>query len=106
MSNPSEQTREGEESKPSDVNPNDQSDHFQEWEIMARAWLSSFPEAKAGSMEEVEAWIDSNHSSLPGNLKSMPRSDLCQRLISIQNLMRLSSTQVIILHTTFSCIYD
>ncbi|KGN64407.1 uncharacterized protein LOC101216205 [Cucumis sativus] len=95
MSNPVEQTREGgeeeEDPKPSDVNPNDHGDQSQEWEIMARAWLCSFPEAKAGSMEEVEAWIDSNHASLPGNLKSMPRSDLCQRLISIQNLMRLST---------------
>lgn len=91
MSNPAEQIQEGAEPKPSDLNPSDQSDHSQEWEVMARAWLSSFPEAKAGSMEEVEAWIDSNHASLPGNLKSMPRSDLCQRLISIQNLMRLSA---------------
>ena len=101
MSNPAEQIQEGAEPKPSDLNPSDQSDHSQEWEVMARAWLSSFPEAKAGSMEEVEAWIDSNHASLPGNLKSMPRSDLCQRLISIQNLMRLSA-QVIIIHNTFS----
>ncbi|CAK9327225.1 unnamed protein product [Citrullus colocynthis] len=91
MSNPVEQIQEGEDPKPCDVNPSDQGDQSQEWEIMARAWLCSFPEAKAGSMEEVEAWIDSNHASLPGNLKSMPRSDLCQRLISIQNLMRLST---------------
>ncbi|XP_022137036.1 uncharacterized protein LOC111008597 isoform X1 [Momordica charantia] len=90
MSNPAEETQ-GEQPKPSDLNPSDQSDHSQEWETMARAWLCSFPEARAGSMEEVEAWIDSNHASLPGNLKSMPRSDLCQRLISIQNLMRLSN---------------
>lgn len=100
MSNPVEQIQEGEDPKPCDVNPSDQGDQSQEWEIMARAWLCSFPEAKAGSMEEVEAWIDSNHASLPGNLKSMPRSDLCQRLISIQNLMRLS-TQVTLLHTTY-----
>ena len=105
MSNPVEQTREGgeeeEDPKPSDVNPNDHGDQSQEWEIMARAWLCSFPEAKAGSMEEVEAWIDSNHASLPGNLKSMPRSDLCQRLISIQNLMRLSTQVIPLLYTTY-----
>lgn len=107
MSNPVERTREGEEEgegedpKPSDVNPSDHGDQSQEWEIMARAWLCSFPEAKAGSMEEVEAWIDSNHASLPGNLKSMPRSDLCQRLISIQNLMRLSTQVIPLLYITY-----
>ncbi|KAF7838171.1 uncharacterized protein G2W53_006653 [Senna tora] len=61
----------------------------EEWETMARAWLCSFPEPKEVSMAEVEAWIDSNFASLPEGIKSMPRSDLCLRLISIQNCMRL-----------------
>ncbi|KAG7012313.1 hypothetical protein SDJN02_25065, partial [Cucurbita argyrosperma subsp. argyrosperma] len=56
MSNPAEQIQEGAEPKPSDLNPSDQSDHSQEWEVMARAWLSSFPEAKAGSMEEERTY--------------------------------------------------
>ncbi len=89
MSNSTEHTLE-EDQGPSrtDQNPNDQSDQqSQEWETMARAWLCSFPEAKAVSMDEVEAWIDVNHDSLPEGIKSMPRSDLCQRLISIQNCM-------------------
>lgn len=60
-----------------------------EWETMARAWLCSFAEAKAVSMAEVEAWIDSNLDSIPQGIKSMPRSDICQRLISIQNCIRL-----------------
>ncbi|GMY15116.1 LOC18438113 isoform [Fagus crenata] len=94
MSNSSEQTLE-EEHGPSDQNPNEQSEQQQseEWEIMARAWLCSFPEPKEVSMDEVEAWIDSNHHSLPEGIKSMPRSDLAQRLISIQNCMRLPSQE-------------
>lgn len=89
----SEQTlEEGHGPTPSDQNLNDQSDQLsEEWETMARAWLCSFPEAKAVSMDEVEAWIDSNLDSLPEGIKSMPRSDLCQRLIAIQNCMRLPS---------------
>ncbi|XP_059443009.1 uncharacterized protein LOC132175173 [Corylus avellana] len=91
MSNSTEQTLD-EDHGPSttDQNPNEQSDQqSQEWETMARAWLCSFPEAKAVSMDEVEAWIDANHGSLPEGIRSMPRADLCQRLISIQNCMRL-----------------
>ncbi|CAN6713606.1 unnamed protein product [Malus baccata var. baccata] len=65
----------------------------QEWETMARAWLCSFPEAKAVSMDEVETWIDSNFDFIPQGIKSMPRADLCHRLIAIQNCMRLPSQE-------------
>ncbi|KAG6633354.1 uncharacterized protein LOC122289867 [Carya illinoinensis] len=94
-SDSTEQTlEEGHGPTPSDQNLNDQSDQqSQEWETMARAWLCSFPEAKAVSMDEVEAWIDSNLDSIPEGIKSMPRSDLCQRLIAIQNCMRLPSQE-------------
>ncbi|KAL5543917.1 hypothetical protein UlMin_007701 [Ulmus minor] len=88
MSNPVEEEYEEEgedEQKGSELS--------QEWETMARAWLCSFPEAKAVSMEEVEAWIDSNYDSLPEGIKSMPRSDVCQRLISIQNCIRLPTQE-------------
>ena len=86
MSNPAEQTpEEGEQTKQSDQNPN----QAQEWETMARLWLSAFPEAKAVSTVEVESWIDSNYSSLPSDLQSMSRSDIIDRLLSIQNYMRL-----------------
>ncbi|XP_057424289.1 uncharacterized protein LOC130717903 [Lotus japonicus] len=71
----------------------DQEQEEEEWETMARAWLSSFPEAKEVSMPEVEAWIDSNLSSIPEGLRSMPRPDLCLRLISIQNCMRLPNQE-------------
>ncbi|XP_021685378.2 uncharacterized protein LOC110668457 isoform X1 [Hevea brasiliensis] len=84
MSNSNEQTTK-EDQRPSDQNPN----QSQEWETMARAWLSAFPEAKAVSTTEVEAWIDSNRGSLPADLQSMPRADLIDRLLAIQNYMRL-----------------
>ncbi|GMN56637.1 hypothetical protein TIFTF001_025770 [Ficus carica] len=94
MSNPDEETlAEAEEGGEGGVyeqrgseNDNDNDDLSHEWETMARAWLCSFPEAKAVSMAEVESWIDSNLDSLPRGIKSMPRSDLSQRLISIQNM--------------------
>ncbi|CAN6585567.1 unnamed protein product [Malus baccata var. baccata] len=70
-------------------NDNASEQSSQEWETMARAWLCSFPEAKAVSMDEVEAWIDSNFDFIPQGIKSMPRGDLCHRLIAIQNCMRL-----------------
>ncbi|KAL2347042.1 hypothetical protein Fmac_001042 [Flemingia macrophylla] len=65
----------------------------EEWATMARAWLCSFPEAKEVSMGEVEAWIESNLASLPEGLRSMPRPDLCHRLISFQNCMRLPNQE-------------
>lgn len=70
-----------------------QRDQSQEWETMARAWLSAFPEAKAVSSSQVDAWIDSNYSSLPADLQSMPRSELIDRLLSIQNYMKLPNQE-------------
>lgn len=99
MSNPAEQTlaeeqeedeEEEDEEEEQRASENDNNnDLSQEWETMARAWLCSFPEAKAVSMAEVEAWLDSNLDSLPEGIQSMPRPELCQRLIAIQNCMRL-----------------
>jgi len=91
MSNSMEQTLEGEDNnnnnnnRGSEQNPN----QSQEWETMARLWLSAFSGVKAVSTMEVETWIDSNYSSLPSDLQSMPRSDLIDRLLSIQKYMRL-----------------
>ncbi|EEF42195.1 uncharacterized protein LOC8287019 isoform X2 [Ricinus communis] len=93
----------GEDHKP----PSDQNlNQSQEWETMARAWLSAFPEAKAVNTTEVESWIDSNRTSLPADLQSMPRTDLIDRLLAIQNYMRLPSqatelNQVDIPHARF-----
>ncbi|GLU12717.1 hypothetical protein SLE2022_293760 [Rubroshorea leprosula] len=88
MLNAVEQALDGER-RPSDQRRDDQ--QSQEWETMARAWLCAFPEAKAVSVSQVEAWIDSNHSSLPAGLQSMPRSDLIDKFLSIQNYMRMPS---------------
>ncbi|KAG5230323.1 ribonucleoside-diphosphate reductase [Salix suchowensis] len=87
MSNSMEQTLEGEgnNNRGSEQNPN----QSQEWETMARLWLSAFAGVKAVSTMEVETWIDSNYSSLPSDLQSMHRSDLIDRLLSIQKYMRL-----------------
>ncbi|KAK4775590.1 hypothetical protein SAY87_023551 [Trapa incisa] len=78
-----------EEPRISDQNPAGQIDQAQEWEAMARAWLRAFPEAKAVSDADVEAWIDVNRGCLPTELKSMARSELIERLLSIQNILRL-----------------
>ncbi|KAM7273281.1 hypothetical protein ACFE04_027945 [Oxalis oulophora] len=70
-----------------------QQNQSETWEAMARAWLIAFPEAKAVSVTEVESWIDSNLYSLPAELQSMPRSDIVDRLLSIQNYMRPPSIE-------------
>lgn len=56
---------------------------------MARAWLRAFPEAKEVTTTDVEAWIDVNHDALPSELRSMERAELIERLLSIQNILRL-----------------
>lgn len=101
MSNSTEKTLREELGSPASPNPSNnpqppqQRDQAQEWETMARAWLSAFPEGKAVNVSQVEAWIDSNRGSLPSDLQSMPRSDLVDRLLSIQNYMRLPASQVL-----------
>ncbi|XP_038708210.1 uncharacterized protein LOC120003332 isoform X2 [Tripterygium wilfordii] len=87
MSELKEQTL-GDEQRPVNQNPNQNHDQSHEWETMARAWISAFPEAKAVSTSEIEVWIDSNRGSLPADLQSMPKSDLVDRLLSIQNYFR------------------
>ncbi|VVB10916.1 unnamed protein product [Arabis nemorensis] len=70
-------------------NVNQRTEPCQEWETMARAWVSAFPDAKAVvSATEVETWIGSNLDSLPADLRHMPRSELVDRLLSIQHYMR------------------
>ncbi|XVF54687.1 hypothetical protein PTKIN_Ptkin05aG0200800 [Pterospermum kingtungense] len=89
MSNITEQTLDG-QPRPSDRVREDQQ-QAKEWETLARAWVSAFPEAKPVNVSQVEAWIDSNFGSLPADLQSMPRSELIDRLLSIQNYLRLPS---------------
>ncbi|XP_062026725.1 uncharacterized protein LOC133743004 [Rosa rugosa] len=93
LAEPAAASEEEEEEAEQKVSDTDNSEQSQEWETMARAWLSSFPEAKAVSMDEVEAWIDSNFDFIPEGIKSMPRLDVCHRLIAIQNCMRSANQE-------------
>lgn len=88
MSNSTAETLENErDDKISNVNQ--RTEPSQEWETMARAWVTAFPDAKAVvSGTEVETWIGSNFDSLPADLRHMPRSELVDRLLSIQHYMR------------------
>ncbi|KAI4385932.1 hypothetical protein MLD38_003917 [Melastoma candidum] len=61
----------------------------QKWEAMAGAWLMVFPDAREVNATEVEFWIDCNRSFLPFELKSMERSELIERLLSVQNILRI-----------------
>ncbi|CAH2070759.1 unnamed protein product [Thlaspi arvense] len=86
-----EETLEDESGKLDDKISNQQTEQSQEWdwETMARAWVTAFPDAKAVvSATEVETWIGSNFDSLPADLRRRPRSDLVDRLISLQHYMR------------------
>ncbi|KAM7480153.1 hypothetical protein LguiA_028366 [Lonicera macranthoides] len=63
----------------------------EEWETMARDWLSTVPEGKAVTPIDMEAWLQSNHASLPPHLFSMPRPQLYERFTSIRNSLAPSS---------------
>ncbi|CAN8302470.1 unnamed protein product [Cochlearia groenlandica] len=71
-----------------DENHNQRTEPSQEWETMAQAWLTSFPDAAVVSAGEVEIWIGSNFDSLPADLRHRPLSELIDRLLSIQHYMR------------------
>lgn len=62
----------------------------QQWEETARAWLSTLPEGKILSPDEIEAWIQSNQPYLPHHINSMPRPDLHQHLASIYSTINRS----------------
>lgn len=62
----------------------------QQWEETARAWLSTLPEGKIISPDEIEAWIQSNQAYLPDHIISMPRPDLHQQLASIYSTITRS----------------
>ncbi|XP_077229820.1 uncharacterized protein LOC143862640 isoform X3 [Tasmannia lanceolata] len=59
-----------------------------EWENRAQAWLSTLPKRRNVTTNKIEAWLDSNHSSLPEQIKSLPRSDLHARILAIHKLLR------------------
>ncbi|KAG8048059.1 hypothetical protein GUJ93_ZPchr0008g11403 [Zizania palustris] len=59
------------------------------WEIAARAWLESFPEGRAPTEPEVDAYIDAHRPELP----SLPRSQLHQRLLALRGDQVLDADQ-------------
>ncbi|KAL5807623.1 hypothetical protein ACOSQ3_028314 [Xanthoceras sorbifolium] len=59
-----------------------------EWQPMARAWVSAFPEGQTVTGSQVEVWLDSNFSSLPADLQYMPRTDIIDRLLYIQDVIK------------------
>lgn len=65
-------------------NPNNYNNSDQ-WVTIARSCLSTFPVGKTVTMSDFEAWLNSNHVSLPEHVKSMPPSEIYQKIMSIQN---------------------
>ncbi|KAI0511404.1 hypothetical protein KFK09_012034 [Dendrobium nobile] len=57
---------------------------WQQWEEGARVWLSSLPDNRDPSASEIDFWIDSNFSSIPKVIRSLPRCDLHQRILSLR----------------------
>ncbi|XP_057972378.1 uncharacterized protein LOC131160579 isoform X3 [Malania oleifera] len=88
MSNSDDQTPGSESPQQSPDRHSDQA-RDQQWEAAVRSWLSALPEGRALSAAEVEAWVASNHASLPEDLRSLPPSQLCDRFLSIQDSMGL-----------------
>ncbi|CAK9170284.1 unnamed protein product [Ilex paraguariensis] len=76
-----------------DLQPSHSGYQTQQWESMARAWLSTLPEDKTVAPNEVETWLQSNQTSIPDEVRSMPRSQLYERLNSIQNSIAPSTEE-------------
>ncbi|XP_071689871.1 uncharacterized protein [Rutidosis leptorrhynchoides] len=66
-------------------NPNHEIDTTHEFESLARAWLSTLPSDKSLNPNDVQTWLQSNNSSLPDHIKSMPPSDVYQMFTSFLN---------------------
>lgn len=69
-------------------------DAADDFETLARTWLSTLPADKSLNPSEVETWLQSNNSSLPDHIKSMPLSDVCQMFTSFLNDGNLSNEVV------------
>lgn len=78
----------------SQENPSLSDPRTREWETKARTWLSSMPSNHVVSTDEMDGWIDSDLPSFPEDLKSLPRSHLHRRILSLLDLIRRSSNQV------------
>lgn len=66
-------------------NPNHDIDTTHEFETLARSWISTLPSDKSLNPNDVQTWLQSNHSSLPDHIKSMPSSDVFQMFTSFLN---------------------
>ncbi|KAG0480912.1 hypothetical protein HPP92_011770 [Vanilla planifolia] len=81
------------------INPKLIPDHHttirrQQWEDAARVWLASLPHLRDPSAYEIDAWIDFNRSSIPEDVRSLPRTDLHQRILSLRLSIRIASQAV------------
>ncbi|KAJ0950544.1 hypothetical protein HanPSC8_Chr02g0049471 [Helianthus annuus] len=63
-------------------NPNNGTDPAHDFETRARSWLSTLPTDHSLTVFDVETWLQSNNSSLPDHIKSMPPSDVFQLITS------------------------
>ncbi|XP_076906832.1 uncharacterized protein LOC143563092 [Bidens hawaiensis] len=56
-----------------------------DFETVARSWLSTLPANKLLNPSDVETWLQSN-GSLPDHIKSMPPSDVYQMITSFSTV--------------------
>lgn len=67
---------------PNSVNPQNEGN---QWEVMAKAWLSTLPDGKTISPHDIQAWLHSNQPHLPHYINSIPLPELHQRFASIHS---------------------
>lgn len=84
---------------PSSVNPD------KEWEEMAKAWVSTLPDGKALSPDEIQAWLQSNQAHLPDHIKSIPLRQLLQRFANFHSTIT-QPTQVLTYAHKFAYFYQ
>ncbi|KAF8408420.1 hypothetical protein HHK36_007572 [Tetracentron sinense] len=77
-------------------NPSSSSISTQEWENRARDWLSTLQKGRNVTMNEVGAWIDSKQFSMPEELKSLPRSQIYEQILSIHKLMQQPNQIIVV----------
>ncbi|XP_068655697.1 uncharacterized protein [Aristolochia californica] len=66
----------------------------QEWEAKVHSWLSTMPTGRNVMASEMDNWIDSDFSSVPETLKSLPRSQLHHRILSLHKQMCDTSAEI------------
>ncbi|XP_072969900.1 uncharacterized protein [Typha angustifolia] len=56
-----------------------------QWQEVFGAWLSTLPKSHVPTSTEMDSWIDSNQAVIPDELRSIPRHQLHQILLSIDD---------------------